>query len=394
MMTATRPRDRSLIFLLAACGGIASVATNLFLPALPQIQAYFGATLAAAQSILSVYMMAFAGSILVVGPLSDRFGRRPVMIGGLLVFAVGSMMAVASNTLATLVFGRIVQAAGASAGLILSRAIVGDLYEGAALARRMAMLTMVVIASTTASPFLGGLIADAFGWHGAFWVQAGAGVLFAAACWWRLPETRSQAHRSGGFAGMLVSGRQVLSQPAFFAYVLQSGVIFSIFMVFVSITPYIMSRLDRPASEFGLYYMLLAGGYFLGNMHVSRRAHAGNVERTTHLGLALQLAAAVVGLGLVFGGLTHPIWIFGPMLPMAFGQGLAMPNLMARVLELAPGYAGVATSLLTFAQQIMAAFAVQAMGWAPTDSAVPLLLFCTAAALLALVPTFGRPRAR
>src|SRR5690606_16302299 len=125
--TPARASGRSLIALIAACSATGSMATNLFLPALPQIREHFGVTLAAAQTMLSVYMVAFACSILMVGPLSDRFGRRPLMIGGLVVFACGSLIAVIAPTLSVLVAGRVVQAAGASAGVILARAIVGDL---------------------------------------------------------------------------------------------------------------------------------------------------------------------------------------------------------------------------------------------------------------------------
>ena len=134
------------------------------------------------------------------------------------------------------------------------------------------------------------------------------------------------------------------------------------------------------------YFMFIAGGYFLGNMQVSRHAHAANGDRTTSLGLWLQLIAAVLALIFVAAGLRHPLWMFGPMLPLAFGQGLAMPHLTARAVEMAPGNAGVAASLLGFSQQALAAISLQLMGWARTDTAVPLMLFCTAAALVAIVP--------
>jgi MFS transporter, DHA1 family, multidrug resistance protein len=386
-MTARRRSDRSLILLLATSSAVGTMATNLFLPALPEIRSYFNASLAAAQTMLSVYMIAFAFSILAVGPLSDRFGRRPLMIGGLAVFAVGSLLAVFAPSLSVLVFGRVVQAAGASAVIVLSRAVVGDLYEGADLARRMAMLTMVVVAVTTASPYAGGHIISFGGWRGAFWVQGIIAMVFAVACWRLLPETRRREHMSTSLPLMLQSGRGLLSKPAFSIYVLQSAVILTIFMVFVSVSPYIMAdALHRPGTEFGLYFMLIAGGYFLGNMQVSKRSHSVNVERTTNLGLWLQLVAAVLALIFVAAGLKHPMWMFGPMLPLAFGQGLAMPHLTARAVEMAPGNAGVAASLLGFAQQALAAVSVQLMGWARTDTAVPLLLFCTGASLVALIP--------
>jgi DHA1 family bicyclomycin/chloramphenicol resistance-like MFS transporter len=251
----------------------------------------------------------------------------------------------------------------------------------------MAMLTMVVVAVTTASPYAGGHIISFGGWRGAFWVQGIIAIVFAVACWRLLPETRRREHMSASLPLMLQSGRGLLSRPAFSIYVLQSAVILTIFMVFVSVSPYIMAdALHRPGTEFGLYFMLIAGGYFLGNMQVSKRSHSVNADRTTNLGLWLQLVAAVLALIFVAAGLKHPMWMFGPMLPLAFGQGLAMPHLTARAVEMAPGNAGVAASLLGFAQQALAAVSVQLMGWARTDTAVPLLLFCTGASLVALIP--------
>lgn len=394
--TPARAHGRSLIVLIAACSATGSMATNLFLPALPQIREHYGVSLAAAQTMLSVYMVAFACSILMVGPLSDRLGRRPLMIGGLIVFACGSLVAVIAPTLSVLVAGRVVQAAGASAGVILARAIVGDLFEGPDLARRIATLTMVVVGAMTASPYVGGLITEFVDWRGLFWVQFVIGAVFAAVCWRLLPETRRTEHMSATPGALWRSGRAVLSKPAFFTSVLQSGAIYTVFIVFVSITPYIMAgTLGRPATEFGLYFMLITGGYFLGNLQVSKRAHATNIGRTTSFGLWLQLAGAMLALGFAMAGLTHPAWLFGPMLPLAFGQGLAMPHVTAKAVELAPGNAGIAASLLGFAQQLMAGLSVQAMGWASTDSAVPLMLFCTAASAVALLPVLlARPQRR
>jgi DHA1 family bicyclomycin/chloramphenicol resistance-like MFS transporter len=249
------------------------------------------------------------------------------------------------------------------------------------------LLTVVAVGATTASPFLGGLLSEAAGWRGNFIVLALVPLLLGVVCWRMLPESRRPEHLGMPIAALLRSSRAVLAQPAFLIYVLQSSLIFSIFMVFVTGTPHLMEgTLKRSASDFGLYYMLISCGYFLGNLQVSRGSRGHDLERATQVGLWMQLAFAVLGLAFVLTGLMHPIWIFGPMLPLSFGQGLAMPHVTAKAVSLAPGYAGVAVSLLGFSQQTLSAISVQAMGWAPTDTAVPVMIYCVGAAFVALLP--------
>ena len=141
------------------------MANNMLLPALPEIQRDFSATLPAVQTTISFYLISFAIGILFVGPLSDRLGRRPVIAGGLLVFIAGSMAAALAPTLNWLVFGRIVQALGASAGLTVARAVASDRYQGATLAHALAVVTMTMMLGTTLSPALGGYLVAWFDWH-------------------------------------------------------------------------------------------------------------------------------------------------------------------------------------------------------------------------------------
>jgi len=388
--------ESSLIFILAACSAVSSMATNLVLPALPEIRSHFHASIAAVQSMLSVYMIAFACSILVVGPLSDRWGRRPVLIGGMLIFAFGSLLAVAAPSLPVLVFARVVQALGAATGLVIARAVVGDLYEGAGLTQRLATLAMVAVAATSASPYVGGLVTVMGGWYGPLVLLTGIPLALALVCSRYLPETCDTLHRGLPVSAIWARSRAMLTDSHFLICVLQTGVIFSIFSVIITGTPYLLADvMHRSPTDFGLFYLLITVGYFFGNMKVSRSAHVLNGERTTAVGLWVQLGGSVVALSFALAGLVHPLWLFGPMLPMAFGQGIAMPTTTAKAISLAPGFSGIATSLLVFGQQFMGALSVQGMGWAASDSAVPILIFCTVASIAALLPVLiSRPLER
>jgi len=378
-----------MIALLAACTSTGPIATNLFLPALPSIRADLRIDVAASQTTLSAYLFAYACAILVSGPVSDRFGRRPLMRIGLAIFGAGSLAGVWAPTLPWLVAGRIVQAIGAATAMTVARAVMGDLFQGGQLASRMALLTLVMVIGTTISPLIGGVITESLSWHAGFWALAAMALLLLVLTSAQLPETR---RKSGGAHddGLTGAAREMLAHPVFFGYALQAGVIYGVFLVFIALAPYIMAEsLGRPATDFGLYYMLISSGYFLGNLYVTRFGASSSARRVTATGLWLQFAGAAAGLGFVLAGFTHPLWLFGPMFPLAMGQGLALPHVTARGISLAPHHPGSAASVMGFSQQAVAAISVQAMGFAPTETAVPVMLYCTMASGLGLIPLFA-----
>lgn len=366
-------------------------ATNVFLPALPEIRTYFGVPIAAAQTSISAYVIAFAVGILVAGPLSDRFGRRPLILAGMSIFALGSVVAATAMSLSWLVVGRIVQALGAAAGVTVARATIGDISESHEVASRMALMTMAIVVSNAMAPYIGGVIAEALGWHADFWLLLVLGTLIAIACWRLLPETRRSSHGEHGLRQLQRASAELLRQPVFLKYILQASAVYAVFLVFMAITPYVMAdAYHAPPTHFGLYSFALAIGYFLGNMQVSKHARKAHAERLPVIGLWLQFASAAAALLLQLTGVDHPVAIFGPMLPLTFAQGLALPYITARAVTISPSYAGVASSLLGFSQQALAAVAVQSMGWAPTDSAIPVFIFCSLGSAVALLPLLSR----
>ncbi len=387
---ADLPGSRGLILLLGACSAIGPIATLLVVPALPSIRADLGATTAATQGVISSFLFAFAAGILFAGPLSDRYGRKPAILSGLVVFMVGCVMCALASTIGTLVGGRVVQAIGAAVTLAVARAVVGDLYRDWRLARALANLTMAMMLGTAIAPYVGGQITVRLGWHGTFTGLLAVAAVVTLLIWQRLPETHTSAERASGFAEIGRSSLKVLRNPRFFACAVDVGVIYAIYLVFIAVTPFVMSEmLGQPATEFGKYSLLLSLGFFLGNLYISRYGSARNMERLAQFGCGLQTVAALLALGFVLAGLTHPLWWFLPQLPLAFGQGLTLPHRVATAVRLAPGYAGVASSLIGFAQQVIAGLSVQAIGFASTDSAVPMLTLCAGLAVVSLLTMLG-----
>jgi MFS transporter, DHA1 family, multidrug resistance protein len=356
----------------------------LLLPALPAIAHHFGVSVPATQLTVTAYLIAFAVGVLVSGPLADRYGRKPLLIGGLLVVTIGSACALLAPSMGWLVAARIVQGAGGAAGITVSRATVSDLYRDHDLSRKIAMLTMSMVIGTGAAPYVGGVIAQTAGWRAAFWLLLVASLAIALLVWRLLPETRTVDASTSNFAEIWRQSRAVIARPIFLVYVIQAGAVYSLFLVFISIAPYVMTgQLGLAPSQFGLYYLFLSGGYFIGNYFVSRSTSHARGSSLILLGLGMQCAFAILALGGVLIGWTAPLFVFGAMFGLSIGQGLALPNITARGVSLAPGFGGVASSLIGFAQIAISAAAVQAMGFAPMGSWTPALTFCVAVAVVA-----------
>jgi len=378
--------DRFMILMLAAITSAGPVTLNMYVPALPAIQSAFRVSVAEAQTTLSVALVSFAIGILVYGPLSDRFGRRPIALWGLAIYVLGSTLCVLAPTLEFLVMGRVIQSLGAAAGLVVARATVGDLYPREKMARMIAFLTMVTVVGPTVSPILGGYLTAFWGWRSIFGFLLIVGCALFVLAWRQLPETRL-THAAGSSAGAIARATfALLRKPAFAAYLLQSGVIFSVFMAFISVMPYVMvDALQRPPTEYGAYYLLLAVGYFSGNWSVTRLSGRLGVQRLMLAGILLAAAAVLTAAAVVvLFDWWHPLAIFLPIMVMGVGQGMALPNITAAAVSLAPRNTGAASSLLGFSQQVVGAVSVQLMGLAATSTPYPLLGFCAAASLVAL----------
>ena len=382
-----QPRsDRTVVALLATISAAGPIALNIYLPALPAVHTAFDAPVSQVQLTLSVALLAFAIGQLIFGPLSDRFGRRPAVLCGLAVFCVGTLLCLAAPTLHWLIAGRAIQALGSSAGLIVSRAIVSDLYPREKMVQMIAYLTMVMVIAPTVSPLLGGVLVVTFGWKSLFVFMAGAGVIILWIAWRLLPETRRPVEQHPDLAAMVRAAVTLLKRPVFAGYMLQGVIIFTVYLVFISIAPYVMvTGLGRPPTEYGSYFLLIAGGYFLGNWSVTRFAARRGSQSLLRIGVGIAATATVVALALSTVGLTHPLWLFVPVGAMAFGQGVALPNVTASAVSLAPESAGMASSLLGFAQQLIGALCVQWLSTYPVETALPMLTFCASASIFALV---------
>jgi DHA1 family bicyclomycin/chloramphenicol resistance-like MFS transporter len=372
-----------LVLLLGALNAAGPMAAFLYVPALPSVQLAFGVPVHVAQLTVSVALASFACGILVSGPLSDRFGRRPVLMCGMLTFALGSLLCLFAPSLPWLVAGRAVQTLGTSTGLVVSRAVVIDSFPAEKVFRMIATLTMVMVLANGLSPYLGGVCVKAFGWRSIFVLLSAAGLLMVFAAWRYIPETRS---RPPVAASVWHTALGLARRPVFIAYLIEGGAIIAIFQVFVSTTPYIMQKeFHRTPQEFGVFTACVSGGYFIGNFLVTRLGHRWTQHSMMRTGLAIQLGFALALLALVWLAPPGPYPIYVPMALLALGQGLALPQVNSAALTLSPQNAGLASSLIGFGQNILSSGSVQLVSLFPTGTGFPMIVFTVCAACVAVL---------
>ena len=252
----------------------------------------------------------------------------------------------------------------------------------------------VMMSGTAISPYLGGLITERLGWHAPLTLMSVLAALIGLAALRGLPETRVAREGLMTYGELGRASRRVLRNPTFLGCVIDAGVVYAIYLGFISIAPYVMSEmLGRPATSFGLYLLLLSAGYFAGNLIVTRLKGHADLDRVARFGNWLQAVSALLALGFVLMGHTHPLFWFGLMLPLAFAQGLLLPHVTATAVRLAPGHAGVASGLIGFSQQAIAAAAVQGLGFVDTGTPLPVLTVCAALSLVSLAAMLMLERA-
>ncbi|MEP7311841.1 MAG: MFS transporter [Pseudomonadota bacterium] len=381
-----------LLVLLAACTAIGPISLNVYLPGLPAVQAEFAATLAEVQTTVSMALLAFGLALILLGPLSDRFGRRPVLLVGLALCGGGSLLAMLAQDLLTLTIARMVQSAGAAVAFICARAVVADITPREHLQRSVAQVTMIMLVAQMAAPPLGNIALTVAGWRSiqlaVLIVTAVLFVLIAR----KLRETLPVSEEPRGFApgwsvALFRPSFALLRRPRFNAMMLQAGVLYSAYPAFIAIAPHLMiEAFHRPATEYGYYFAFLPMGYFGGNwlvLHIGQRLGA---HRLVFAGCLFATLSCVLGVVVLGQGVWHPLALFLPAgLLLNFGMGMALPSVSARAIGEAWPNTASAWGLVGFSQQFVAACGVQLLGYFSSESPFPVMWFCGGLTLLALL---------
>jgi DHA1 family bicyclomycin/chloramphenicol resistance-like MFS transporter len=382
-----RDSARRLIIGSAIIGSIGTFGLHVLLPALPAIATAMGVHAAAAQLLISLSLVAIAFGNLVIAPMSDRYGRRPVVLAGLGLFVTGSLAGILAPSLGILVVARVVQAFGGGAAMAVMRATIMDFFGPERAAGAIAATATAILVAPMLAPTLGGLAIEWLDWRAVFGLSAllGSAVLVFAAR--NLSETRPADPAAGPALRTFSSYRQLFRSRGYLIYVAFGSSLMSMIYTFVTGAPYVaIDVLGVSPSSFGLLLFFPAAASFAGFLLAARIANRIGGLRLMRTGALLAFAGAATMCGLALAGVWHPLALFLPGMLIGFANALATPSSTTGAITRHPAIAGAASGLLGFLHLVVAAAAAQLVALFAGHGPVPL-----AATLLGLcvVPLFA-----
>ncbi len=391
-MSETPPRStRGLATLLAALSALGPFSIDAYLPSFPDIGAQLQATPLQVQQTLSAYLFAFAAMTLWHGAISDRFGRRKVILAALGLFALASLGCMLASDIRQLWFWRAMQGITAGAGIVISRAIVRDLFDGAAAQRLMAQISMMFALAPAIAPVIGGWLQTWFGWRAVFAFLVLSTAALALACWKLLPETLPPEKRQSLRPAYLARTYfKVMTSPAFLTACAALSLNFGAFFIYVLSAPmFLMTHLGIGETGFLWLFGPAMCGLMTGSTLSSRLAGRISLHRTIALGYVVMSTAALFNLTL---NLTLPPalpWSILPIFVYTSGMSLAMPCLSIFALDPFPAQRGLAASCQTFFQSgfngLLAALIAPALWGSTLSLAYGMLGLLSCGAIAALL---------
>ena len=387
--------SKVMLLLLVAMTGVAPISLYMLVPVLPKLAATFGRDISIAQMTVSLYMVGIACSQIIMGPLSDRFGRRPVLLSGLGLMVMASAACIFAETLPQLIAARFLQALGGATGMVVSRAIIRDLYSRERISSMISLVIAVMMIAQMLSPLAGGLLELAFGWRAIFYVITAASVVTAVMIALALPETRGVRAAAAGFRGD-VGG--LLRSRVFIGYMLCQVLASQIIFTFAGGGPYIVvMQMGRSSAEYGAWFATTAFAYLIGNLCCVRFAPRYALDRLIWFGLALQFAGALLNVIWGITGLNQaPSWLFGTQMLVMFANAFVMSNSAAGAISVRPEAAGTASGAMGFLQMGLGALISQFGAWLGGHFATPvplnaaiLVLSATCASTMIFVTPHG-----
>jgi MFS transporter, DHA1 family, multidrug resistance protein len=386
-----------LIVALTASG---TMAMHILVPSLPAMATDLRISAGQAQLTITIYLIGLAIGQLIHGPLSDRFGRRPVLLAALTVYTLAGIAALLAQGAATLILARVFQSLGGCAGLVLGRAIIRDTMPPREAASRLGLVNLVMSLSPAAAPLIGGMVTVAFGWRAIFALLAFLGTATLLAAWLYLPETAAPGSATGGFTAMLRSYPRLLRSARFRGYAVAGAASTTAFYAFMAASPFIfVDVLHQPTERVGMYYLALMLGLSLGSILASRLVLHVNADRLLRGAISV---AGIGALGLFMVTVTGYLGV-GTVLVCMFvfmlGAGTASPLALTAAISTQPGIVGAASGLYGFNQMAYGAICTLIVSIWHESAAFPAAAVLLASAVLAQValhatrkpPLPGRP---
>jgi DHA1 family bicyclomycin/chloramphenicol resistance-like MFS transporter len=371
-----RPGTFPLTLLLGLLTGIGPLSVDMYLASLPDMSRLLGAPASQIQLTISFYLFGFAIAQVFHGPLSDRRGRKPVLLAALGIYLIATLACALAASIEALIAARFVQAVGASGAIVLARAVVRDMFDGAQIGRELSRMASIMALAPLVAPLAGGLLHTAFGWRSNFVVLFAIGLMAAAMVWLLLPETlRLRAPEPVSVMSILRSYRRFLAERTFVAYLGIAIFCMAGLFAWISTAAFILQDIyGLTPMAFGITFTIASSGYLVGTLIGSRLVMRRGSAPTMTLG-AFAMAA---------GGLAAPLFVvsgahqvYGLVAAVALylaGMGLVWPNAQAGALLPFPDRAGAASSLLGFLTQTISALVGAVLGHVLTTTAWPFAI--------------------
>jgi len=383
-MTHAHPRPHLAI--LIAVTALGPIALNLFIPSMPGMQRVFATDYATIQLTLSLYLAGLAVAQLVYGPVSDRFGRRPVLLWGIGLYILGSVICLVASGIEAFVAGRVVQAVGGCAGMVLGRAMIRDIHDGPKAASMLAYVVMAMVLAPMVAPTIGGALDVWFGWWASFLAMLGVGVATFLAALAFAHETHHGRLPVLGGVDLLAGFAHLLRRRRFCGYAFMVAFTGAMFHGFLAGAPYVMVEImGRSPVEYGLYFIVTAGAFAFGNFIAGRLAGRVDGDRMIRVGLAMCVGAGTLPMLFMFADILTPATLFLPFAIVSVGQGLCMANGIMGAIGVEPSRIGAASGLAGFLQMFVGGAAAFVIGSLMGDSAAPLTIGVVIAAVLGVV---------
>ncbi len=388
-----KPGTAGMTVVLALLTSMGPLSTDMYLPSLPGITRALETDTASVQLTLSAFLVGFALGQIVFGPVSDRFGRRPVLIAGLAAFAVATLGCMLARSIELLIAARFGQAVAACAGVVVARAIVRDLYRSEDAARMLSFMGALMGLVPAVAPVIGGLIDTAFGWRAVFGTITALGVALTALVAFALPETLALSNRQPAtLAGMAASFRVLLAHRQFRRYVAVVCTCFGGLFAFISGSSFLLQgHYGLNELGFGLFFGAGVLGYIAGTLIGARLTMRVGIAGTIAIGTGALAAGGLAMIALVLFG-PESFWALSPMIVYMAGVGLTLPQSMAGAITPFPERAGAASSLMGFAQMAFGAAVGILVGHTVHMGPLPLALIIAAMGMVSLVVTVGARR--